>query len=119
MNINFNLGNRINAEKHERYMPISYDVFDFDADGLVACIGCNYYELLYGVMGTFSATESDDTHYFLIEKSDPRCNEAIKCLNSGDEWTGQEYDYFAVEGTVNGKVRTFFVDVDLYIKMLN
>lgn len=117
MNIKFNLGNRIDAEKHDRYMPISYDVIDFGADGLVACIGCNYYELL-GVMGMFSVSESENTHYFLIEKTDARCNEAIKCLNNDDEWTGQKYDYFAVEGTVNGKVRTFFIDVRLYMNML-
>lgn len=116
MNINFNLGNRIDAEKHERYMPISYDVFDFDR--LVACIGCNPYKLINGVMGTFPLDESENTHYFLIEKSDPRCNEAIRCFNCGEEWTGQEYDYFAVEGTVNGKIRTFFVDTLLYMKML-
>ncbi len=117
MHININPGHRINAEKHERYMPISFDVINFGFHANVACIGCNPHEW-FGAMGGFSSNESQKTHYFLINKEDPRCNEAIRCLNFGEEWTGQEYDYFAVEGLVDGKVRTFFIDANLYFSFL-
>lgn len=117
MHINLNPSNRIDAEKHERYMPISFNVINFGMQGHVACIGCNPHKWV-GAMGSFSCNESSQTHYFLIKEEDSRCNEAVRCLNSGEEWTGQEYDYFAVEGSVDGKVRTFFIDANLYFNFL-